>query len=83
MKREYKSSQEAEIVLARREAGERITPITRMEEFIKMNLCFFLHPQGEMAIFPKPLKICVIRSKNGVLLGFGLCSIYEKEMDLQ
>jgi len=36
-----------------------------MEEFMKMKLCFFLHPQGELAIFPKPLEIRVIRDIRG------------------
>ena len=30
-----------------------------------MNLCFFLHPEGEGVIFPKPLKIRVIRDIRG------------------
>ena len=36
-----------------------------MEEFMKINLCFFLHPQGERATFPKLLEIGVIRDIRG------------------
>jgi len=41
VKRAYKSSLEAEIVLDHMETGEQITQIPRMEEFMKMKICFF------------------------------------------
>ena len=53
------------VILVQREMGAQITQIPRMEEFMKVNLCFFLHPQGEGVIFPKQLKIRVIRVIRG------------------